>query len=211
MQKLGMYVLVFLLVCVALPSFAEQVKIYDNTLNLSSQSYGASGGICYGEFIHLGSATSITAIDLGYYCPEGTYGGGVIDLSTALNQTTIGQQYSYSLTTGNNGLVHLDLGTDPTTNPFYNNTSQDVFMRFYFSDPSIGILLGDSAGIGSTDATVYQASWGPPTNYAGITPVTLGNGQHLAVALYTTVVPEPGAFAILASGLAGLLAFRKRR
>jgi hypothetical protein len=215
MFKLKCALLVIVLVSIlSAPSFA-QVKVYDNTANLSSQSYVSTTSICYGEFIHLDSAAPITAIDLGYYCPEGVYGGGMISLEPSLDYNAplgvMGPIYQFGLTPGTNGIVHFDLGTDPATNPFYNWASQDVFLRVAFSTDSAGILTADSAGIGTTDVTAYQASWGPPAAYSGVTSTATLDGKHLAIALYTTPVPEPGTFAVLGSGLVGLLAFRRRR
>jgi len=203
------YLVLVLVSILAVPTLA-QVKVYDNTLNLSSEAYYSPAGQCYGEFIHLDYVAHITAIEVGYYCPEGMYGGGIISLDTSLNQDTSSPMYSYNLVPGTNGLVRFDLGTDPTTNPFYNTPTQDLFLRFYFSSPQIGILTADSGGIGSTDATVYQAQWGPPAKFANVTPTTL-DGRHLAIAVYCEPVPEPGTFAVLSSGLVGLLAFRRRR
>lgn len=196
------------------PSFAQQVKTYDNTQSLSTSFFAPpQNGYCYGEVIHLNSAAPITGMDLGYYCPQDVYGGGVICVNTSLTDANMGAMYSFNLIQGNNGLAHFDFGTDPATNPFYNITSQDLFLRFYFSTSDAGILTANSAGIGSSDASVYYAQWGPPPAYCypATTPVTL-DGKHLAVATYTTPeTPEPGAFAVLATGLSGVFAFYRRR
>lgn len=183
---------------VATQAVAAQVKTYDNTSNLTGSWVGGPGNM-YVDDINTTSSAQLTGVDVGYYCPEGETTNIVMLFYAGPGSFCSGGSTIENVGAGT-GIIHYDF-TSPITAP-----GQNFWLGVFTTNANAGLLLATNPTIGSSTSQCFITGPGAPL-YGD--PSTL-NGS-LAIATYSAPVPEPGTFAALATGLTGLLAFRRKR
>lgn len=188
---------------IAAPAFAGIQKTYDNTTNLTGT--WANGGCMIADDLHLTANTPLTGIDVGYYCPEGESTGIVMFLYTGLETPSFASLYLGNVDAGT-GIFHYNFEQPVGLHSYDTLPTTDIWAGILLTNSNAGLLLANDPTVGTSDAKCWIGGPGGPM-YG---PTTTVGTSNFALATYSDV-PEPGALAMLGTGLVGLLGFRRRK
>jgi hypothetical protein len=214
-----LFVLVFGLlgVLAAVPAFASDITLYDNT---TAYSYGNSTGGSWStngitdSFVPLlnGTADSVmvalwlspgdTATSVSWQITTEQFGGTQLDSGTATYPANLSATYVTSYT---------------FSDPPYNSHSWNI-VDVLFSIPDLAVNTGTTYWLeldGVTTSEGYGASWdeseGPSKSYISDGDTAERSETFQILGKQENVTPEPSSFLLLGSGLAGLAGMLKRK
>lgn len=185
----------------ATQTVAQSVKTFDSTTSLTG-SWVTGNGSMIADDLHMTSSSALTGVDVGYYCPVGETTGIVMFLYPGLEASSFHSLFLGNVEAGT-GIFHFDF-EQPVAAP-----GQNIWMGILMTNPNAGLLLANPPTVGSSQDMCWIGGPGGPMY--GATTTISNSTANFALATYAAPVPEPSTLAAFATGLTGLLAFRRKR